>query len=248
MKKMMIGIAFSLSAMGFGQKNADTKNLILYSYESNGCNNKGYFDSRQYKRNEIDDTHKLLYQFTGVQFENHNVFRLSKLDEIRKNKAQYLENLEKQYEQKKKDLYSLKVIDLPIWKKLHQETIQIFEKEYQLKKERILAYIDPASLKSSAFYDHCKDYIEALTSGNPEKKLQVWKSIFEINGEPASQETIAAFNAKVKDSRKDDYALIDLLNTFGNCANSSFRPKADEQEALYTSFDKIFTKLKKDCD
>ena len=95
--------------------------------------------------------HKLLYKYGGVHFDSHTVFKLSDLEDVRKNKAKYLEQLEQQYQEKKKDLYSLKIIDAPIWKKLREETIKAFEGEYLLNKTLLLAYSDPSILKRANF-------------------------------------------------------------------------------------------------
>lgn len=79
---------------------------------------------------------------TVIPFSN---FRIT--EDVRKNKAKYLEQLEQQYQEKKKDLYSLKIIDAPIWKKLREETIKAFEGEYLLNKTLLLAYSDIYSEK-----------------------------------------------------------------------------------------------------
>ena len=124
MKKMMIGLALALSITIWGQKTpAKANNLTPYSYQTFNCDNKGYFDPAKYKKEEIDGVNKLLYQFNGVVFDTQPVFKIAQLEEIRKNRETYLQELEKQYEEKKKELYSLKVIDLPQWKKLMEETI-----------------------------------------------------------------------------------------------------------------------------
>ncbi|REC74467.1 hypothetical protein DRF60_17615 [Chryseobacterium elymi] len=252
MKKLLLTLSFASSAMVLGQKTAGkTSNLVLYSYQTFNCDNKGYFDPRKYKKEEIDGVFKLLYTFSGVSFDNHTVFKLSDLEDIRKNKNTYLQQLDKQYQEKKNQLYNLKVINLPEWKKLHQETIRSFEGEYQLKKEELKAYSDPASLKNSKFYTTCKEYIDAVSSSDKQKMYAVWKNFVEAkskdNADP--QSVIDKFNAQFNDPKKDDYALIQLIGFgFYNCANGSFRPDPNDEGALYEKFDKIFTKLKQDCD
>ncbi|AKK75043.1 hypothetical protein OK18_18970 [Chryseobacterium gallinarum] len=253
MKKMMVGLSLALSVTTIcGQKTpAKNNNLTPYNYQTFNCDNKGYFDSTKYKKEEIDGVNKLLYQFNGVQFDIQPVFKLSNLEEIRKNKEEYLQQLEKQYQEKKKELYSLEVINLPMWKKLQQETIMSFENEYQLNKEEILAYSDPSTLKDSKFYSTCKEHIDAISSPDREKMFAAWKAYIELksknNADPKG--VMARFNAKMNDPQKEDYALIDMIGlSFHNCANSSFRPKRDDEGNAYKDFDKIFTKLKKNCD
>lgn len=248
----MIGLSLALSVTIWGQKApAKTNNLTPYSYQTFSCDNKGYFDSAKYKKEEIDGVNKLLYQFNGVLFDTRPVFKLSNLEEIRQNREAYLQDLEKQYQEKKKELYSLKVIDLPMWKKLQDETIQSFENEYQLNKEEINAYSDPSTLKNSKFYNTCREHIDAISSPDKEKMYAAWKNYIEVrsknNADP--QGVMTRFNAKMNDPQKEDYALIDLIGLgFHNCANSSFRPKRNDEGTAYKDFDKLFTKLKRNCD
>ncbi|PIF46145.1 hypothetical protein CLU96_3164 [Chryseobacterium sp. 52] len=252
MKKLIFTLSFALSMTVWGQKTAaKNNNLVLYAYQTFNCDNKGYFDPGKYKKEEIDGVYKLLYQFNTSLFDSHTVFKLSDLEDVRKNKNSYLQQLEKQYQEKKKELYDLKVINLPEWKKLHQETIQVFESEYLLKKEELIAYSDPSSLKNSTFYKTCKEYIDAVSSPDKQKMYAVWKKHTEEksrnNGDP--QAVMAKFNAQFNDPKKDDYALIDLCGfAFHNCANASFRSEPDDEGIIYQKFDKIFTKLKQDCD
>lgn len=251
MKKVFICFSLAVSAVGFGQKKPVKTNLISYSYQTFNCENKGFFDPKKYKQEEIDGVYNLLYKYNGIYFDSHPVFKLSDLDDIRKNKNLYLQQLEKQYQERKKELYALQVINQPVWKKLHQENILIFENEYQLQKETIIAFSDPSSLKNSQFYSTCKEYIDAVASSDTKKRDAVWKNFIEIrsknNADP--QGVMANFKNKLSDPKKEDYALIDLIGFgFYNCANGHFRQPSDEDGTIYTSFDNLFTKLKKDCD
>lgn len=252
MEKMMVGLSLALSVTISGQKGpAKTTNLTPYSYQTFNCDNKGYYDATKYEKEEIDGVNKLLYKFNGVHFDTNPIFKLSSLEDIRKNKEAHLENLEKQYREKKEELYSLKVIDLPVWKNLLEEAISTFENEYELNKEEINAFSDPSSLRNSKFYTVCKESIDAISSPDREKMFASWKAFTELksrnNADP--QGVMNRFNAKMNDPQREDYALIDMIGlSFHNCANSSFRQKRDNEGTVYKDFDRIFTKLKKNCD
>lgn len=252
MEKMMIGLSLALSVTVLGQKGpVKNTNLTPYSYQTFNCDNKGYFDASKYEKEEIDGVNKLLYKFNGVHFDTNPIFKLSSLEDVRNNKDLHLENLERQYQEKKKELYSLKVIDLPVWKKLYENAIQTFENEYELNKEEIIAFSDPSSLKNSKFYSTCRESIDAISSPDKEKMFASWKAYTELksknNADP--QGVMNRFNAKLNDPQKEDYALIDMIGlSFHNCANSSFRQKPEEEATAYKDFDKIFMKLKKNCD
>ncbi|WP_230035159.1 hypothetical protein [Chryseobacterium sp. Bi04] len=252
MKKMMIGLCSALSVIVLGQKKpSNVSNLTPYSYQTFNCDNKGYFDAAKYEKEEIDGVNKLLYKFNGVHFDTNPIFKLSSLEEIRKNKEAHLENLEKQYQEKKEELYSLKVIDLPVWKNLYENAIQTFENEYELNREEIMAFSDPATLKNSKFYNTCREPIDAISSPDREKMFEAWKNFTELksknNADPKA--VMARFDLKMNDPQKEDYALIDLIGlSFHNCANSSFRQKREDEGTVYKDFDKIFMKLKKNCE
>ncbi|MBV8327683.1 hypothetical protein [Chryseobacterium sp.] len=250
MKKLFTGLSLAVSVVMTAQK-APAKNnkLVLYSYQTFGCDNKGYFDSSQYKKEEIDGTYKLLYPLSWSPFSSLVVFNLTKLDLVRSNSTLLLQQVESEYQERKKELNDLKVIDLPVWKKKQADAKQLLGNEYQLRKEVLMAYSDPKSLQKSIFYNTCKEYIDAITTDDKEKTYTVWKSLFETkNNEENSIEIKNAFTIKWNDERKADYALIDLINAFHNCANHSFRTEADEEDTMFKAFDQIFTKLKMDCD
>ncbi len=250
MKKLCTVLSLALSVVAIAQK-APAKNnkLVLYSFQTFGCDNKGYFDPSKYKREEIDGTYRLLYPLDWSPFTSLIVFNPIVFDEVHSNSAQLLQQAEKEYLARKKELHGLQLIDQPIWKNKHEEAIQLLENEYQLNRELLMAYADPQSLQNSRFKNKCKEYIDAITTKDKQKMYSVWKSLFELKmDEGVNSKAKENFNTKWNDPRKDDYALIDLMNAFNNCANHSFRPKADEEGTLSKTFDKVFTKLKRDCD
>ncbi len=250
MKKICTGLSLALSMMLIAQKAPAKKNpLTLYSYQTFGCDVKGYFDPSKYKKEEIDDTYQLLYPLTWSPFTSLIVFNPAKYDKVRSSSTQLLQQTEKEYLERKKELKELNLINLPIWKKQQEEALTLLENEYQLNKALLLGYADPQSLPNNKFYTTCKEYVDAMTTRDKEKMYSVWKSLFEPKkGEEPYSGTKEAFTAKWNDPRKEDYAMIDLMNAFNNCANHSFRTKADEENTLFKTFEKIFVKVKRDCD
>ncbi|REC59693.1 hypothetical protein DRF65_24360 [Chryseobacterium pennae] len=251
MKKLFTGLSLALSVVMVAQKAPAKKNsLVLYSYQTFGCDVKGYFDPSKYKKEEIDGTYKLLFPLTWSPFTSLIVFSPAKFDLVRSNNIQLLQQTEKEYLERKKVLEELKLIDLPIWKKQYEEALALLENEYLLNKALLMGYADPQSLRNSKFYNTCKEYVDAMTTKDKEKMYSVWKSLFEPKkGEEPYQGTKDSFNAKWNDPRKDDYAIIDLMNAFNNCAIHSFRTKADQENTLFKTFEKVvFVKLKRDCD
>ena len=250
MKKTIIGFSLLLSAVAYGQKTSVKKSpLVLYNYQTFGCDVKGYYDPARYKKEEVNGTYKLLYPLALSPFSSLIVFNHVKLDKVRKNNTQLLQQAEKEYLGRKKELNNLRFIDLPIWKKQRDESVQLLENEYQLTKALLMGYTDPQSLQNTKFYNTCREYIDAMTAQDKQKMYLVWKSLSEPKkNEDSYSGTNDTFNAKWNDPRKDDYALIDLMNAFNNCANHSFRPKADEENTLLKTFEKVFIQLKRDCD
>lgn len=247
-KKLIAGLSLALSFSALAQKTPVNSNkLVLYSYQSFGCDNKGYFDPSKYKKEEIDGTYKLLYPLSLSPFSSLVVFNPAKFDLVRNNNEQLLQQIEKEYLKRKKELSDLSIIDLPVWKKKHAEAIQLLDNEYQLRKETLIAYADPKSLRNSKFYNTCRETIDAIASDDKQKMYSYWKNTFEekYKDNPQAKET---FNKKWNDERKNDLALIDLINIFNTCANHSFRNTIENDEILFKAFDKIFIKLKRNCD
>ncbi|WP_160137336.1 hypothetical protein [Chryseobacterium sp. c4a] len=250
MKKVFTGLSLALSVMIIAQKAPAKKSpLVLYSYQTFGCDVKGYFDPSKYNKEEIDGTYKLISPLTPSPFSSLIVFNPNKFDLVRSNSTQLLQQAEKEYLVRKKELEELTLINLPIWQKEREEAIQLLDNEYQLYKSLLMGYADPQSLSKSKFYPICKEYADAMTTKDKEKMYLAWKSLFEPKkGEEPYSGTLDVFNSKWNDPRKDDYAMIDLMNAFNNCANHSFRAKADEDNTLFKTFEKVFVKLKRDCD
>ncbi|WP_336964824.1 hypothetical protein [Chryseobacterium contaminans] len=250
MKKLCTGLYLALSVMMMAQKAPAKKNpLALYSYQTFGCDVKGYFDASKYKKEEIDGTYKLLSPFTQSPFTSLTVFNPVKYDKVRNNSKQLLQQTEKEYLERKKELEGLKIINLPIWKKQKEEALTLLDNEYQLNKALLMGYSDPQSLQNSKFYTTCKEYADAMTAKDKEKMYLVWKGLFEAKkGKDSHTGAKDAFTAKWNDPRKADYAIIDLMNAFNNCANHSFRPESETDNTLFKTFEKVFIKIKRDCD
>lgn len=247
MKKLIAGLALILSFPVLAQKNSAKNKLVLYSYQPFGCDNKGYFDPSKYKKEEIDGTYKLLYPLSWSPFSSLVVFNPAKFDMVRKNNPQLLQQVEKEYQTRRKELTNLTIINLPVWKKKHAEAIQLLDNEYQLRKETLMAYADPKSLQNSKFHNTCKETIDAITSDNQQKMYAYWKNTFEEKYNDTSQAK-EVFDTKWNDERKDDIALIDLINIYNTCANHSFRNTIEDDDILFKAFDKIFVQLKRNCD
>ncbi|WP_336687436.1 hypothetical protein [Chryseobacterium bernardetii] len=250
MKKLCTGLSLALSMVMTAQKGPAKKSpLVLYSYQTFGCDVKGYFDPSKYKKEEIDGTYKLLAPLAQSPFTSLTVFNPVKYDKVRSNSTQLLQQTEKEYLERKKELEALKLINLPVWKKQQEDALILLENEYQLNKTLLMGYADPQSLRNSKFYTPCKEYADAMTASDKEKMYSVWKSLFEAkNGQGSYSEAKDAFTAKWNDPRKADYAIIDLMNAFNNCANHSFRPEAESDNSLFKTFEKVFAKVKRDCD
>jgi hypothetical protein len=140
--------------------------------------------------------------------------------------APALQQAEKEYLARKKNFMSFNYRSAHM-EKQHEELFSFLENEYQLNKNFLWGMLIP-NLFKTVNYNTCKEYADAMTTKDKQKMYSVWKSLFELKGEAVSK----AKNAKWNDPRKDDYALIDLINAFNNCANHSFRPKVDEEDSI----------------
>ena len=242
--------AFAQSKVKTKAKTSTTGATQLYSFSTELCDNKGYYDSTKYKKEEIDGAYQLTYKYSALHFSTPTAFNLNDLADLKKNNTTYLQTLEKEYTQFQSNINSLRLPNDPYWTNLRKQVIAEADGEYQINKTYIAAIKDVNTLKTSPFYKSCSKYIDALTSNNKQIKLAAWKelAIQQSKNNSNPQGVINTYNIQSKSAQSDDYALIELL-TFGysNCANDTVRT-LDQNDNRDSKFRKLFVKIKETCD
>lgn len=221
----------------------------VFTFATELCDNKGYFDPTKYSREEIEGTYKLWFQNGGASVSTPSVFYIDDLHEVRRDKDVILAKLDKDFMNAKKTLENLIVIDVPYWQNIKKAHIQELKQDYEKKKLQIAAYYDPSVLINNKFTGKCENFTKALNSSDDEM-IAEWRKLREEmskkNGDP--QGIINEFENRLSYSNWKEYAMIDLITFgWGNCANAEIeRPLHDEK--MNNEFNSIFIKIDSECD
>lgn len=218
----------------------------VFQFVTELCDNKGYFDSNKYSREEIEGTYKLWFELSGSLLDTPSAYNLKSLTEVRNNQDKILAKLDKDFAERKAQIQNLKVVNNSYWqdikKKRYEELIQYYEK---LKVE-VQAYSNPAVLLKD---NKCKTFSKALNSTD-DQLFAEWKKLREemskTNGNP--QRIMDEYNEQLHSADNRDYAIMDLVTFgWGNCANSTIQ-RVSHDEKMNNEFNALFIKIDSECD
>lgn len=223
--------------------------LGIFNFQTELCENKGYFDENKYTKEELEGTYKLWFQMGGILLNTPSVFNLKGLDEVRKDKDQILSKLNQDFLEKKKTLENLKIVKVPYWENVKKNRIQELMEEYEFRKTEIQAFSDPSVLLNAKLSKGCENFIKALNS-NDAQMIEEWRKLRENmskkNGDP--QRILNEFEEHLNSADKKDYAIIDLITFgWGNCTNGNIN-SIPHDEKMNKQFEDLFIKIDSDCD
>lgn len=218
----------------------------IFQFVTELCENKGYFDSNKYSREEIEGTYKLWYELSGSLLDTPSAYSLKSLAELRNNKDKILAKLDKDFAARKTQILNLKVANTPYWQDIKKKTYEELVQTYEKYKTQIVAYSDPSVLLKN---DQCKNFSKALNSTD-DQMFAEWKKLREEinknNGDP--QRIMDEFNEQLNSSDNREYAIIDLITFgWGNCANSKIQ-RVSHDEKINNEFHALFIKIDAECD
>lgn len=221
----------------------------IFNFQTELCENKGYYDQSKYSREELEGTYKLYFELGFVMLSTPQVFRLEALQQVRKDKNQILEKLEKDFIEKKKLIENLKIVNTPYWQNIKKQTYQSLLQEYEMRKTEIIAFSDPSVLLDKKYSKNCDRFVKALNSNDTEM-IEEWRKLREEmsknNSDP--KRIMTEFENRLNSVDKKDYAILDLVVFgWGNCANNENSvPLHDEK--MNKEFNSLFIKIDADCD
>lgn len=221
----------------------------IFNFQTELCENKGYFDENKYTKEELEGTYKLYFQLGSVSLSTPQVFKLEALQQVRMDRDQILEKLEQDFNEKKKLIENLKIVNTPYWQNIKKQTYQSLLQEYEMKKTEVMAFSDPSVLLNKKYSKNCERFIKALNS-NDNEMVKEWRKLREEmskkNSDP--QRIRNEFESRLNSPDKKDYAILDLIVFgWGNCANEeNSGPVHDEK--MEKEYKALFIKIDADCD
>lgn len=227
---------------------ASKQSAEVISFQTLACDNKGTYDTSKYSREEIEGTIKIYHNIYEMNLPSNPAFRLESLQENRNKKDELIAELDEKYNEYKSKLESSKTVNIPYWQKTKQQLLQSLTDTYQREKLILLAYSDPKVLLNSKFSAQCDQYAKALT-GTDEELIPVWKKYVtensKTNADPKG--VLEKFEQHLNSPQKRDYAMIDLMIAWSNCANHTIN-QLQNDENMNKEFNKLFIKIDADCD
>jgi hypothetical protein len=223
--------------------------LGIFTFTTELCENKGYYDESKYTKEELAGTYKLYFELNGLLLNSPHVFGLEALRETRRDKDQILQKLDKEFNEKKQLIENLKIVNIPFWQNVKKQKYQELLQYYEKQKIQIIAYSDPSILLKDKTSKSCSRFARALNSDDTQM-VEEWRKLREEmskrNGNP--ENVMNEFESHLNSADKKDYATIDLIVFgWGNCINDEIeRPKYDEK--MNDQFNSLFIKIDSDCE
>ncbi len=221
----------------------------IFNFQTELCENKGYFDTRKYSEEQIEDTYILWHKMSGSLLSTLSVFNLNHLQKARNEKDILLAKLDQDFSEKKKTLENLKPVRDPYWENVKIQKLKELAYEYDFRKTEILAFSNPAALMNRKLPGECEIFAKALNS-NETQMIEAWRKLREEmsrkNTDP--QRIMGEFEERLHSSERDDFATIDLITFgWGNCMNDHIK-RVEYDENMYKKFNALFTKIDSECD
>jgi hypothetical protein len=218
----------------------------VFKWESELCEHENTFNTRLYNLEELKGTLNLLNMVGSLMLEiNGTAFNPDQIEDL-----DTLEELDLEYQKKKKALQNLKIVNEPFWKEVKKKMLQEMKDEYDLVRIGIQAYTDPNALKGNRFSNVCPDIVAALTGKDTLLFISTWKALVveqcKSNGSP--EYLMKKFDEENSDPNRMMYARVRLI-TFGwhNRVNGTI-PNLVHDEKLNDKFDQLFMKTHAECD
>jgi hypothetical protein len=213
----------------------------IYEWSGPCCLTRGIYNPQKYSLKQLQSTYELV--LPSISFNSAFIYKPSDIA------ALSIEALDNEYSRVIDYYNELEVVPENYWLRLKEDRIREIKEEYELTRIKYIAFNDSSILENNRFSEHCKSFVNALTSSDTSILLNEWKSFIESKRETnANPNYMNEFYSKFNSNEKLLYAKIELL-TYGwnNCANDLvFRIVEDEKAS--SEFDKLFKETEQDCE
>jgi len=219
----------------------NVSDTLIYIWQSDMCEYKGYYVRGKYSENELKATFDLWIRLSSGLNAGVSVFSPADIDEID------LSELTDEYNKLISFIDSSRIVDVPFWREFIDEQKKSLKMQYDLKIMRYKAYSDPSVLLDNPYLDkdsECNNYAKALNSGDAELYAAWEKWAENQKTKNASPERfMQQFYEKYNSPDKKRYAFIDMIG-FGwwNCVNHAIIEYPD-YSLLADNFQKLFVKV-----
>lgn len=229
------------------EKPKDT--TAVFRWQDALCDNKGTYDYRKYTVSQLEDTRFLASCAGSLDLDvTTNISSPKGFDTF--DKEALAHELDQKYREWKKKYNSLDIVPQPFWQNLRKQLLEALDLRYELKKIMLESYDNPQLLLDNRFAYECREYGEALASGDHEAIITAWKDFYDkkINSGQMHADSRAYFEEKYNSSDRLRYAIADLSTyAWYNCANHQIKDP-DTNISYEAEFNKLFITIASECD
>ncbi len=239
MRYLIFLVTLFVVSNAFGQ-------MKTFRWDDEVCRYKATYDSKKFSEAQLRDTWKLAQGYEFSLSSNVTAFELNQIPQLN------IEELDREYKEKRQAIIDLNIINLPYWKAAKQKRLNELDQYYKLSRPTLLAYKNPEALREYKGAEACKiKYAEPIIASG-DTLLDAWliqnKEARSRNGDP--ERVRIEYEQRLASREKFDYARVDLL-TFGwwNCVNETIDQDTGTQDGSHRKqFEKLFRKVTSECE
>lgn len=194
-----------------------------FTWQNELCEYKGIYDSNKFTAKQLKDTLQMIRQKNVAQLNSKSyAFQPNQIAEID------LQAISKEYKITKQNLNSLEPIPLQEFKQLKQNLLKELDQEYQHNYLTAISFTQPEKLLIKTYGQQCLAIAQSLNTqdkaillNNAKLSLQREnKQQLKLGNDPQFlAKRTQDFNAKLQSANAVQYAQIQLIRDWTNCAN-----------------------------
>lgn len=194
-----------------------------FSWQNELCEYKGVYDTNKFTVNQLNDTIKMMQSRHSTQLNSKSyAFHPDDIAKIN------LIAIQEEYKVQKEALNNLHPLPIKEFQQLKKELIQNLDQEYQHSYLTALAFTQPTKLLTSTFAPQCLNQAKALNAqdklsliNNAKLSLQRENQLeLKLGNDPQFlMKRSQDFDIKLKSKNAVQYAQIQLIREWSNCAN-----------------------------
>lgn len=214
--------------------------IAEFFWTPGACEHIGQYNSKKYSHKQLTDLSNLVS--SGLQLES-----VVNIDEPNNINITDLATLEREYKAKRTVIAETLIPNTTFWLNLKNNKLKDIDDCYELFRATLQAYSDYSTLKTNRFSNFCSKYVEILNTLDTTILLNSWKELEIERSKKSYAGHMRKYESKYNSVYKLEYAKIELMIAWYNCANSTIY-HFEETEEIFNEFDKLFIKIDIECD
>ncbi|WP_294821990.1 hypothetical protein [uncultured Flavobacterium sp.] len=231
------------------EKEIPKSTAAVFHWQDELCDHNGTYDYNKYTVSQLEGTHFLARCAGSLDLDvSTNISSPKGFDTF--DKEALAGELDEKYKEWKEKYNSLDIVPQPFWQNLRMQLLKALDMRYELKKIMLESYDNPQILLDNRFANGCREYGEALASGDHDAILAAWRDFYDelIASGKMHPDSRHVFEEKYNSDDRLRHAIADLSTyAWYNCANHQIKDP-DTNISYFGEFEKLFIKVESECD